>query len=249
MLFPHFGKLISLTIMDYGLYRVHENGRLIGIPGFLLQTDRGKNILVDTGFPAKYAQNPQQANTEDGLDEFGEVVSLTAENLPAAQLAKVGLTADQIDLVVYTHTDVDHVGGLHEFANLPIVLGREDRAQPKPRYYQKAPFDWPEAEYQLIDEDIDLFSGVRLLTTPGHAPGHLSLLLTLPEKGAVLLTGDAISRPAEIEERFETAWDPAMAIRSANKLMTIAADTGARVIYGHDPEQWPKLKKAPNNYQ
>lgn len=248
MLFPEFGQLTSLTVMDYGLFRVHENGRLIGIQGYLLQTTNGKNILVDTGFPEKYASDPQKATLEDRLEAFGEVVALTAENMPLAQLAQMGLTIADVDLVVYTHSDIDHIGGLFHFAHLPIVIGQDDRAQEKPRYFNEAPFGWPEGNYILIDRDCDLIDGVRLFETPGHAPGHLSLLLTLPETGRVLLTGDAISRPAEVDEGFPGAWNPQLARQSAQRLLDIAAENDALIIYGHDPAQWPTLRKAPHSY-
>jgi N-acyl homoserine lactone hydrolase len=73
-------------------------------------------------------------------------------------------------------------------------------------------------------------------------------MLELPETGPVLLTSDAISRPAEIDEKFIGSWDEPMAISSAERLMQLANETGAFVIYGHSPEQWPILKKSPNAY-
>jgi len=79
-------------------------------------------------------------------------------------------------------------------------------------------------------------------------PGQLALLVHLPETGPVLITGDAISRPAEIGEGFDTALDPVLARHSAARLMALAAQTGAFVIYGHAPDQWPLLKKAPLIY-
>jgi N-acyl homoserine lactone hydrolase len=65
----------------------------------------------------------------------------------------------------------------------------------------------------------------------------------------VLWTSDAISRPAEIDERFDTAPDPETAIASAERLMALAEARGAFVIYGHCPDQWPSLRKAPDVYR
>jgi N-acyl homoserine lactone hydrolase len=45
------GKITRLYVLDLGLFEVRGGERLIGIPGFLLETDRGANILFDTGFP------------------------------------------------------------------------------------------------------------------------------------------------------------------------------------------------------
>lgn len=106
------GRLVSLHVLDYGLFRVHANDRIIGICGYLIRTDAGENVLVDTGFPAKYATDPDAATAEDRLYEFGKVLHCTPENLPGAQLARAGLRPDQIDLHILTHSHIDHVGGL-----------------------------------------------------------------------------------------------------------------------------------------
>ena len=87
------------------------------------------------------------------------------------------------------------------------------------------------------------------LLAPGHAPGQLAFLLELPETGPVLLACDAISRPAEIEEGFADAADPPAARASAARLMRLAREAGAFVIYGHAPEQWADLRKAPETYR
>jgi N-acyl homoserine lactone hydrolase len=238
-----------LYVLDFGLFKVHENGREIGIPGFLLQTHGGANILVDSGFPAKYAGNADQATLEDGLESFGSVLELTEEHLPAAQLARIGLTCDDIDTLIITHTDIDHVGGIGDFPGATIVIGGAERAYPRPRYWNdRSPIEWPDNAYRIVDQDCDLCAGVTLLTTPGHAPGHLSLLVHLPQTGPVLLVGDAISRPAEMEEGFGGAWDEDLARASAKKVMDLVRSEGALAIYGHDPEQWPGLLKAPLYY-
>ncbi len=65
----------------------------------------------------------------------------------------------------------------------------------------------------------------------------------------MLLTCDAIARPAELEEGFAGAWDEEEAKASAGRIMSIAERFGAWVIYGHDPAQWPALKKAPKSYE
>jgi len=238
-----------LYILDYGLFQVHDNNRLIGIPGYLLQTTQGQNILIDTGFPAKYAVDAEKATQEDNLESFGRVVSLTDENLPAGQLAKIGLQPSDIDILIMTHTDIDHVGGIGDFPQAKIVIHKDERAFAAPRYWQdQSPIPWPKNEYQLIDRDIELCPGLTLFSTPGHAPGHLSLLVQLAEQGAVLLTCDAISRPAELVDGFNGAWNEGLAQSSAQRLMEIARQEEAWVVYGHDPEQWDGLKKMPEFY-
>ena len=243
------GHPVSLAVLDFGLFTVHANGRIIGIPGFLIETSAGEKILVDTGFPEKYAQNIEQASLEDNLGEFGKILELTHEHQPASQLAKLGWTKSNLDFLIITHTHIDHVGNIDGFPGVPIIIGKEERELEQPIYWRgKRPLDWPDAEYLLIDSDYDFGTNFKILHVPGHTPGELSILLTLPNSGSYLLTSDAISRESEISEGCLDATDPAQAIASANRILNLAKEHNAYVIYGHGPEQWKELKKAPNFY-
>ena len=236
-------QLARLYVLDFGLFEVNA-GRTIGIPGYLLQTKNGQNILLDTGFPAKYASDAHAASLEDNLYSFGRLLDFSQRQLLSSQLALLGLTLADIDLLILSHGDIDHVGALSDFAGRKIVVGAAERAMPRPRYFDHQPLEWPQADYQLIERDTELFPGLELLLTPGHSPGHLSLLLELPQSGKILLTCDAISRPAELSEGLLEG----EALSQAQRLMGIARAHGAMVIYGHDPQQWPELKKAPAFY-
>ncbi|MBM3720158.1 MAG: MBL fold metallo-hydrolase, partial [Actinobacteria bacterium] len=122
------GRPISLSILDFGLFQVHANGRIIGIPGALIETDAGERILIDSGFPQKYADDINAASEEDELGKFGKVLSLTNENQPAAQLAKLGLTMADVDYLLITHTHIDHMGNIESFPGKPIIIGGPERA-------------------------------------------------------------------------------------------------------------------------
>lgn len=240
------GQVQQLHVLDYGLFKVHANGRVIGICGFLIVTDAGERILVDTGFPQKYAQDAKAATHEDKLGSFGEVLHVGPENMPISQLACSGTGIEDIDLLVITHTHIDHVGGIANVPNAPILIAAAERALPKPLYWNGAqPMEWPDREYLLVERDFDLGPNIRVLFVPGHAPGQLALLLELPESGPMLLVSDAISRPAEVDEKFAGSWNEDMAIASGARLIALAEKAGAQIIYGHCPEQWNTLRKTP----
>jgi N-acyl homoserine lactone hydrolase len=247
--FKH-SKVARLYVMDYGLFQVHANGRIIGITGSLIETDDGRRVLVDTGFPPKYLVDRDKASREDKLDEFGRILELGPENMPAGQLATLGLTPADIDLQILTHTHIDHVGGIADFTHVPMIVSKAERALDRPLYWHgRHPFRWPdEQEYIEVEGDVKLFEGLTLLETPGHTPGQMSLLVELPETGAVILTSDTISRPEELDGHFEDYWRPELAEASARRLMALAAERDAFVIFGHCPEQWPKLRKIPAYY-
>jgi N-acyl homoserine lactone hydrolase len=240
-------SLTRLFVLDYGLFQVHENQRVIGIPGFLIQTNTNHNILVDTGFPARYATDPEAEGRTDGLDGFGRILSLSHDNLPAVQLARIGLEAHDITHLIVTHTHIDHIGGWHDFPQATLVIGRAERSLERPLYFGNASrMTWPSHQHEiLVDHDLELLPGLHVLFTPGHSPGHLSVLARLPHH-TVLLAGDAINRATEPVEGFSGAWDETLAQSSAERLLNLARLENATVIYGHDPEQWKILPKAPN---
>jgi N-acyl homoserine lactone hydrolase len=238
-----------MAILDYGLFKVHENGRVIGICGYVVQTTEGENVLIDTGFPAKYAKDKAAATAEDGLGAFGQVLELSEANLAPAQLALLDIAPSGVDLMIQSHTHIDHVGFMDAFPGVPILMAAAERALPRPLYWSgRQPMEWPEAEYLLIDADTLIGPGFEVLHVPGHSPGQLAFQLDLPETGTVLLTSDAISRASELDTEFAGSWDPAQAKLNAQALIARASRDRAMLIFGHSPEQWPKLKKAPEWY-
>ncbi len=237
--------LTRLTVLDLGLFDVGPGKRTIGIQGFLLETDRGAKILFDTGFDAGYAQDYAALDARDGLSGFGRLIAFTARQTLTGQLALMGLTPADLTLAVLSHAHIDHVGGL-PLLSCPILLTKTERAEPRPIYWGDArPLAWPDLPYIEITTDTLICTGLTALPTPGHTPGHLSLLAHLPS-GPVILAADAINRASEPAEGYADAVDPTAAATSGNRLLALQAELGATLIMGHDPAQWATLPKAPH---
>jgi glyoxylase-like metal-dependent hydrolase (beta-lactamase superfamily II) len=105
---------------------------------------------------------------------------------------------------------------------------------------------------QLIDGDTDVFGdgSVTLVATPGHTPGHQSLLVHLKNSGFIVLSGDV----AHSEKNFEKDIVPSLntnkaeSIASMEKVRQLIATYKATIFINHDKGQSDRLKLLPAFY-
>ncbi len=92
--------------------------------------------------------------------------------------------------VINTHLHFDHCGGNRLFAGTPIHVQRAEReAAREPDYTIPEWVEFDGATYVEHDGEADIAQGVRVLPTPGHAPGHQAVLVDTDD-GLVILGGD-----------------------------------------------------------
>lgn len=218
------------------------------VPGYLIRTATGRVILVDTG-------NPAQLIGADTAAPWADLLTRTApEDDIVPRLAELGLTPDQVDLLVSTHFDFDHCGRHDVFAAAGVasVVQRRhiESAKLDPGRYDPGLWNPPGMSYQIVDGDVELEPGLRLLETSGHAIGHQSLSVETAA-GPVILATDAISQAEMIQTREIPDWysDVDEAARSMDRLVAMAEETGAFLIYGHEAPQWRTLPKSPKLFQ
>lgn len=226
-----------LYLMQVGSMPEYE----IPIVCYLVQTGDGKNILIDSGLPEIIPEDASEF--ENGQDVI-------------QQLASIGLQPDDIDTVISTHYDGDHAGRHAAFTKAQYVVQRAHHldAPGNPRYASIRPqWDQPAERIRLVDGDTELLPGLELIETSGHVPGHQSVLVRLPQTGVVLLTIDAVPfGEGFTRDTQDNGSSPdAEAIRASTmKLLDLVErEHVGLVIFGHDPEQWAALKKAPAYYE
>jgi N-acyl homoserine lactone hydrolase len=213
----------------------------IPIVCYLVQTGDNKHILIDTGLPQIIPEDAQEF--ENGQDVI-------------QQLAKLGLKPDDIDTVISTHYDGDHAGRHAAFTKAQYIVQRVHHvdAATNPRYASIRPqWDQPMERIRLVDGDTELLPGLELIETSGHVPGHQSVLVRLPQTGAVLLTIDAapFGEGFTRDQQDDGGNPDAEAIRASTiKLLNLVEREHIElVIFGHDTEQWKGLKKLPEFYE
>lgn len=166
------------------------------------------------------------------------------------RLAELDLSPQDIDYVINTHLHFDHCGNNYLFKDSKIFANKDHFkfAQESPNFPSQY-FDLPHLKYELLEGEPEIVPGVQAVLTPGHAPFHWSFLLTLKRDGFVLLCSDAIYCQDNLDH---DAWggqaEPEVAKESAKKLLALADEKDAMMVYGHDPDQWRTLRKAPAAY-
>ena len=172
------------------------------------------------------------------------------------QLAKADVKPDQIKYVGISHYHADHTGQIASIPKATLLIGaREWEAitNPKPAAGVNAkPFEgWIKGENkvepQAIDKDVFGDGSVIMLRTPGHTPGHSSVLVKLAQMGPVIITGDAV----HFRENYDTDgvpafnFDRAQTVASVERLKKIAANLKGTVIIQHDARDVEKLPAFP----
>lgn len=215
---------------------------------YLLQTVDGRHILIDSGLPEMMPEDETDFVNGQSVIEH---------------LARLGLKPEDIDMVISTHYDLDHAGRHGAFSRAQYVVQRAHHvdAASNPRFAAiRTQWDQPIERIRLVDGDTALLPGLTLVDTDGHVPGHQSVLLHLPETGAILLTADAVpfaSDFARSQQDDESAsggtfklleMDESTRASTIKLLDLVEQEQVGLVIFGHDTAQWDTLKKAPDYY-
>jgi glyoxylase-like metal-dependent hydrolase (beta-lactamase superfamily II) len=213
---------------------------------YLIQ--HGKDwMLWDSGYPDALADTP------------GGVVGPRSRAVRvktlSSQLAELGLAPDRITHLAFSHTHGDHVGNANLFAGatLYIQLAEHDAAfGPQPAKYGFVPATYEKLRTTptvKLNGDFDIFGdgSVLILSTPGHTPGHQSLLVRLQKSGAVILSGDVV----HFEENFVNRRVPTFNFnaeqsrQSMEKIAAVLKAERARLWINHDLRQNATIAHAP----
>lgn len=226
----------------------------IAVRQFLVDTTRGW-VLIDTGNDPLIALG--QAKAEErwgfGLANAARPI-MSHEQTIAEQLKLVGLTPDDIKMVVYTHLHHDHCGAATEFPNaLHVVQKAEYRFAMDVDHHAAVPYikheyDSPDINWQFAEGDLTILPGMHLLVTPGHTPGHQSVVLwDVPDVGNLIITGDAVNcrENISLDVLGGIMYDARQAADSVHRITGLATATGASVMVSHDLGFYEGLPHAP----
>ncbi len=258
--FARSGRGPIARLRAFGVGSKPETWESRPVPVYLARHPSAGNILVDAGLHPSVAREPRDnlgriSGRHYRVEEGKDVVS---------QLRDRGLTASDIAVVVLTHLHEDHASAIEAFPEAQFVLAATEWEAattgrlPLLRGYHPSHYDFA-FDYATVDFDselvesygpfgrsFDLFGdgSVRLAYTPGHSPGHTSVILRLPRRDFVIV-GDA----AYDWKQFDGKAEPTMMADEHNWRRSLRELQAYRRTYpyalmvpGHDTEFWEKLE-------
>jgi glyoxylase-like metal-dependent hydrolase (beta-lactamase superfamily II) len=252
------GRLAWRRALGFGVPR--REWLQVPVPCFLVEHPRAGPVLIDTGLHASVAVEPAKNMGRLSLIVFKDL-RMEPEQAAAAQLRARGIEPAEVKVVVMTHLHVDHASAISDFPDATFVVSTTEWAaatgQGRLHGYVRRQFDHA-FDYRLLDfegpdassfasfgRSFDLFGdgSVRCVYTPGHTPGHMSVVLRLRRREA-LVAGDAVYLRRNLEEMrlsHRTA-DDHLSQRSLREIRRYAQETpDALIVPGHDWQAWEEL--------
>jgi len=210
-------------------------------------------MLWDSGNPDRLADLP------DGLTNPQVTITAFMKKRLADSLKEIGVAPSDIQYFAMSHSHGDHSGNANLFAGSTIFMQQAEYDAvfgPEPQKYGFLPANFERlrgAKFVLLKGDHDVFGDgtVVIKSTPGHTPGHQSLLVRLPQTGAVVLSGDAAHFRDNWDNRRVPAlnFDKQQTVASMQRLADVMAKEHAQIWINHDKAQRDGQKMSPDFYE
>lgn len=206
-------------------------------------------LLWETGISDAIADKPE------GVVVGGGLLTLHVRKTLQSQLAQLGIAPTQITHMAFSHFHGDHVGNVNLFTAAKVLVQRTEYDAafgPDPAKYGFNPAVYGKLKDNptvKLEGDHDVFGdgSVVIIATPGHTPGHQSLLVRLPQTGAVILSGDLV--------HFRENWDAQrvpvrnfdrdQSLQSMERIASLLVAEGAVLWINHDRTQSSGMPRIP----
>jgi N-acyl homoserine lactone hydrolase len=253
------GAVKRMYVFDCGVNRTNDLARWSpGLPPntpwefsdncYLIEHANGL-MLWDSGIADPIAAMPEGSTSANGA------INARLTKTLASQLAQMNIAPTKITHLAFSHTHSDHVGNANYFtaATLFIQQAEYDAAfGPDAMKFGFNPTLYDQLRNNTtrkLNGDHDVFGdgSVVIISTPGHTPGHQSLMVRLPKTGPVVLTGDLV--------HYEGNWNPRrvptmnfnkeVSAQSMEKIANLVEREKAALWINHDKAHSAKIPKAP----
>lgn len=194
----------------------------------------------------------------DGEDRFYGKFNMKVKKTLKSQFQESNINPNDIDYLVFSHLHNDHTGNAKLFKNSQWIIQKSEydiAFSPMAKKYGYRPIDYKFDGFQNIKKingDYDVFGdgSIVLISTPGHSPGHQSLLVKLPKTGTILISGDCFITHEHRQNYGIPTWgDKKNSIHSFVKIDEILETYNATLWIPHDKELFESQKHTPLFYE
>jgi N-acyl homoserine lactone hydrolase len=211
----------------------------------------GKDLMIwDTGMSDAIADKPE------GVTAAGGLLTLWVRRTLTSQLRELGVAPTDVTHIAFSHFHADHCGNANLFTAAKLYI--QDAEYEAAFGMEPSKFNFAPANYETLranpvvklngDHDVFGDGSVVILATPGHTPGHQSLLVRLPKRGAVVLSGDMVHfRENWINRRVPARnFDREQSVRTMERIAALLTDKKAQLWINHDKAQSDSIPHAPD---
>jgi N-acyl homoserine lactone hydrolase len=230
----------------------------VPVPFFLIR--HGDSwVAFDTGNNARVAKDPVGYWGEQVIKAYNPVMK--DGDKFQVQIQKLGLTPEKLKGVILSHGHLDHAGALDTFegTDIPIYIQNRELENIHAAVSSGEKTAYIPDDFKVMDtlnivpiEGVfDLFGDGTMVTfpTPGHTPGHQSLIVRQSRRNTLVLAADALYTLENMTGAIPPglAWDIP---QSVQELYIFRAMTylGAKLVPSHDPDYWKNKPLAPDAF-
>jgi len=210
------------------------------------------NVLFDTGCHPAVPDDPE--GRWGGLAKLMTPIMQPGEHVLTG-LAEIGLSPDDIDVVINSHLHPDHCGCNAFFRKATFLIHADELTAARAPGSESAGYlaaEWDQPlPIDAITSQRDVFADGRivLLPLPGHTPGSLGALARLDRSGMFLLAGDTVSLRETLDTGIipRNTWNGEALAKSLAEVRHVES-AGATILCSHDARQWETLRKGADAY-
>jgi N-acyl homoserine lactone hydrolase len=242
---------------NFSLFGITEGDHIdleMAQPCFMVEHPNGR-LLWEGGHPSSMADTPGWVRVDHGMER-------RLDRTVPSQLAELKLDMGSFDYVAFSHLHWDHAGLAKEIMRGTLIMQQIEYdlivTDSKPKGHEKLYVGDMRSETKslkklLINGDHDVFGDgrVRLISAPGHVPGHQVLFVDLADYGPVVIGADLYHFRVTREKHLipSVSADMVQVKESMDRVEQLLSETGGRLWIHHDPQLFSELKKAPAYYQ
>ncbi len=247
------GQIRLSSVAPFGLSDSETSVRELIVPCYVIEHPQG-TLLWDGGLPSATAATPGWSPEVQGS-------SARLDKTLAQQLSSMKFDLNSFDYVAFSHVHFDHVGVANEVKNATWLVQEADydavflpeSEPPGPGVQPDLLREIKNSKTRKLNGDHDVFGDgrVRLISAPGHTPGHQVLFLDLKEYGPLVLSGDLYHFRFNRAQRRVPLFNVnrAQTLTSMDKVESLLKEEGAQFWIEHDLALFKTLKTAPDFYR